>query len=417
MATTRLALLQEVLRKLGQDAMGTATGGTTTTLIDTSADSPFTTADDSNLFKNQWLYIHTGTHAATERRVTTYTPSSQQLTIPAVTGAVDTTDQYLVAGVRWAQLVTALNRALTERLVYWTRSPLTLVADGDMETSGTSDWTASNATVTKNTSAGNVWGGTQALSVVTTAADGYARTTSINVNSNQTYTLQAMCRRATATGVPKLVVWDATNSAAISLSTTASTAQYDGFDWQRLTSTFTTPGSCRQVQVRLQDETTTATSYWDDVILLPRAHWIEAPSWLDEPWRMDWLWYPVGGAPPVPEQWEWVPVQNCRLEVDPPAVRDNRVWFTADGLGQPLYVSGFRSYTSLSTDAATTTAPPKWVHAATIAAYYESIVHSPRHADDRKLRAIWQQWAALAERYRRAYFRSHRWRPIRLPGE
>lgn len=418
-STTRLAIIKGWLKRVEGDLTGTATGGSSTTLIDTSADSPMTTADDALLFKNSWVYIdscaHTNSpHLAMERRVTTYTPASQQCTIPSVGAtAISSSDTYVLSRLlRWTDYVNCLNEFLTRHAYSWTRVPLTVVTDGDMETSGVTNWTDSSATSSKTTTAANVWNGTQALQVVTSAADGYTRTASLSVWENSTYLVQAMCRRNTAGGVPKIVVYDVTNSAAISLSTTASSDTWDGFGWLRLWSQFTTPGGCRQIQVRLQDETTTATSFWDDLILRPLTSSIALPSWIDEQWRFDGVCIPPIQSRADLDDWTAVNGAVCRFDQN--SVQDRVVWIPPQAVTAPLYVAGFRNYSSLTSDSATTYCPAEWAEAGLGVEVFKLLLEAD--VDNKNLLQRYGRWNAELTAATRRWAPRRKFAPMRIPG-
>lgn len=170
-------------------------------------------------------------------------------------------------------------------LLVETREVLTgLVADGNMEDSGTTNWTGTNATVTKTTTEANVGRGAQALSVVTTAAAGYAESPSMPVGGSKSYRIFALVK-ATG-GTASIVVRDFTNTAAITVSwgNLASVASASYGDWRFLAGTFTTPATCVNIRLRLQNDTITTTSYFDDVCVYPvDAGFLPLPTWVDDP--------------------------------------------------------------------------------------------------------------------------------------
>lgn len=78
-----------------QEADGKATGGTTTTLIDTSEDNHLSRTD--GFFKGLELEFIGGTHAGERVRITDSVKDTRTLTFsPAVSGAVDDTDVYRI---------------------------------------------------------------------------------------------------------------------------------------------------------------------------------------------------------------------------------------------------------------------------------------------------------------------------------
>jgi hypothetical protein len=74
---------------------GIATGGTTTTLIDSSSDSPFTQDDD--YWKGCEVEIVGGTNAGERRKVTAYDKTTKTLTVDsAFTDSIDSTSVYVI---------------------------------------------------------------------------------------------------------------------------------------------------------------------------------------------------------------------------------------------------------------------------------------------------------------------------------
>ena len=71
----------------------TATGGTTTTLIDTGL-----TTSTNDVWNGALLYVYAGTNAGCIRTVTDYDGSSDTLTFQAMPAACDTTSKYIILG-------------------------------------------------------------------------------------------------------------------------------------------------------------------------------------------------------------------------------------------------------------------------------------------------------------------------------
>ena len=72
----------------------TATGGTTTTLIDTGL-----TTSTNDVWKGALLYVYAGTNAGCIRTVTDYEGSNDTLTFQAMPAACDTTSKYIILGL------------------------------------------------------------------------------------------------------------------------------------------------------------------------------------------------------------------------------------------------------------------------------------------------------------------------------
>lgn len=277
---TLLEIMQLVASEVGY-ASGTATTtSTTTTLIDTSGDSPFDTDDSSSLYDNSWVMLETGTGAGVSnvRRITTYTPASSEITVSRAFGTTPTTTHSYGVYFGYPPVRHGATKGLREyinetlrELRYKGLTLITLVTDGDMETSGTTNWTASSATVTKSTSYATQ--GLYSLRVANSGANGYARTASIPVQSGSTVFVAADVKAVT--GTAELILYDATNSAAIDSSTaTDLTHTYLSFSAQ-------IPATCRSVQIRLAGQGASDDIYWDNITLRQMSQRsIPLPSWV-----------------------------------------------------------------------------------------------------------------------------------------
>lgn len=170
----------------------------------------------------------------------------------------------------------AINRALG-KLKYQTIVPLTLVTDGDMETSGVTNWTATTATVTKNsTGLNSVLYGTQSLRVLNTSASGKVQSATIPCVPSTSYYLQARVRAVVGTAT--LIAYDVTNSANIDSDTWANSG------WGVINVNFTVPATCENIAIRMQGTGTVDDIYWDSVILLrDGARDIPLPSYITSP--------------------------------------------------------------------------------------------------------------------------------------
>lgn len=394
MATTsRLTLYQDVATQLeGELLGGTASSGSTTTLVDTTASgtalSPLDPNDEQGRFDGEvFLYLHTGTGAGQERRIKSYAPASGTLTVDsnrAFATAPDNTSQYHILRVlSHARIVDCLNTGL-RRLAYRTTSPLTLVTDGDMETSGVSNWTGSSGTPTKeSTTVAYVYSGTQSLKLVTSGANGYARTASMAVNETESYWVEVMTRADPANGsnsVLDLLVWDVTNAAAITLSGTTSHDQADGSEWVWLRSDFTVPSGCKQIQVRLRDRTSGLTSYWDDLRLVHQSHqFLALPSWV-ETGLIEQVFWLAAPTTTNPRKRDRFPVSWWRHHRDRPAASPD--WLEISGSGSYAWlIEGLALGATLSTDAGTTALPRDLVVAGALAEAYRRLGSPVRGAN------------------------------------
>ena len=278
---TRNALFKRFLRETGLGTYGTATGGSSSTLDDTTRLK--STQLSANDWQGGWLRVGKdagGAGAAPENEhqpITAYDPTTNgRITFnPTVTAGIASGDEYQLWRYPNPTFVKDfLDQVLTNDvyLPYW--SPLSELPDFDMEANNTTDWVGSSATVTKST-AEPALNGKRWLSVATTGGNGYARTATFYVEPNKRYHISALVRSSAASTTASLIAYDVTNSAAIDNKT--STRQYP----TRLWFEFTAPATCNQMQIRLSNVQTSVTSYWDDVILYALdSPEISLPNWV-----------------------------------------------------------------------------------------------------------------------------------------
>ena len=372
MSTSRQTLIQNIAKDkgLGYGSGTCSAAGTATTIIDTSADSPFDVDDDNTLYANAWAKIESDS-AATPlnvgevRRVdaTGYNATTQTLTTRAFTNSTTVTQSYAVYLGRpptRVGITPGIDEAINETLrslSYRERSLLTLVTDGDMETSTTTSWTASNSTLSKVTTAAYVRLGTRCLRVQNSAANGYVRpATHLSVAEGQSYQVRADF--LAAVGTAKLQLYDETNAAAIRTETAVTGVTPQRFLYFQ----DTIPTGCKQVSVRLIGSEITADIYWDNVSLRnANGTEIGLPSWVTGRGQVEELEEWEGGLQsatgddfsidetdrPVVRWWDVVE--------DPIGATPFRVTFWPKPFAQSLLVvRGIRPGAELSADSDTT---------------------------------------------------------------
>ena len=310
-------------------------------------------------------YDAAGLHGAPEgeyKRITDYDASAGKFTMEsAFTAAVTASDKVEIHRVIHPTLIhEAIDRSL-RKMLYVTLAVPSAMNDADMEAS-TSGWTAgTGCTLTRTTTAGEFFRGTQASKVLNTgAATSYAYQR-VNAVAGDTGYVVAVCRNNAITTSCKLVVYDYTNSAEIDSETSAE------FDWQSLGIQFTVPTDCHQVEFRLQTIPATASAYsvWDQVQLLwNNQRRYAMPSWVTETWQVGRTVYQCEGSELVsdgrmtdrtaPVRWEHIRAKKELATVyiapDPP-FRNNAA----------VYVECLRPYAALSSDASTCDADLDWV--------------------------------------------------------
>ena len=145
--------------------------------------------------------------------------------------------------------------------------PVTLVTDGDMRASGTSDWTAAGTggtpTLAKNTT--NFRFGDQSLSITNDGSTtrGFAKSASINL-PERTEVIVSCDVFITAGDSAKISLIDVTNSDA-----EIETADSSITGWVHLEFSVATPADCEQVQIWLEAEAVSDVVYFDHIIVWP----------------------------------------------------------------------------------------------------------------------------------------------------
>jgi len=374
MSNTRKAIRQEVAKLLQGPHLfeSTASANLTANLVILS--DYLSTLLQNNMFVGNILYVSydaAGLGGAPEgeyRRIASYLATTGTFTMDGnYTAAVTTSDKVEIhTRVHPVVLHDCIDRAL-RKMLYPTLAVPSLMADADMEASGTTSWTAAaGATLAKNTTAANVFRGAQSLSITADAGadDGdrycYQR---FNVMAGDIYYVFAACRNSAAATQCKLQAYDVTNGAEIESKTSTQMA------WGGLGFSFTIPASCEQVDIRLHTPTASGISYWDHVGLFQQGGRRYAlPSWVTEKWQVGRLVYQLKGSEfvadtaamdvTVPVRWEHIRVKKEGATVyiapDPPF-----------NYAQPIYLECLRPYSSLSADSSTCDADLDWLAAKT----------------------------------------------------
>lgn len=279
---TRNNLLKRFLRetKLGQ--YGTATSGSTSTIVDTTRLK--STQFNSREWVGGWARISKdagGAAAAPETEIspiTTFAGSTGTITLnPVLTAAVAASDEYELWRIDPREVLDMLDQILQTELYFPCWAPLSEVPDYDMEQDNTTDWSVTNATRAKSTSE-PIGSGKRYITLTPTSAAGYAYTTNaIAVEPNTTYFVSVLARSSASTQTARLRAYDVTNSASIDYKD--SPRVY----WNRIWMTFTTPATCYSIRIQLESVINTTTINFDDVILYQAsATDIALPWWVKD---------------------------------------------------------------------------------------------------------------------------------------
>lgn len=124
--TTAADISLRVMREVDDVIEGTATNGSTTTLVDSTLG---TLPNDH--FNGGRLWILSGTHAGKVFTITDFATSTGTVTFTAVTGAIAAGVRYAIArsAYPWDQVLTAINQAL--ETTWTTGIDTTLTGDGE----------------------------------------------------------------------------------------------------------------------------------------------------------------------------------------------------------------------------------------------------------------------------------------------
>lgn len=275
---SRQSLLKKLARNTGLLQYGTVVAGAANYIT-----------DPTQLQSNQWspsewiggwIRISSTTDGLAPQAeivpITNFSPELGRVdNSPYFTVAPEAGDTYELWKINPYIILDLIDEALTDELYVPVWQILSEVPDYDMEQSGTTDWTSSNATVTKQTSEPrSPWSGKQYLRVVSSAAGGYGRTALLNVQGNKTY-FASVAARATSGYTAKMVVYDETNGAEIVNWT--STQLFPA----RISLYLLTPASCKQVSIRLVGVENGATVEFDEVVWFGTyATDLELPYWV-----------------------------------------------------------------------------------------------------------------------------------------
>lgn len=143
-----------------------------------------------------------------------------------------------------------ISRADNEFCHRWVLTPLTMLLDGDMEKTAYGDWTAGDSATLAKTASSEGWPIRQYLTVTNAANAGYAYQ-DVQVVADEQFSLVVLCAAsAINTHTAKVIAYDQTNSAAITLSGDEGTAE-TGKALQILRNTFTIPTDCVVLRVEL----------------------------------------------------------------------------------------------------------------------------------------------------------------------
>ena len=265
MATsTRQVIREYMLDQYGLGRRGTNTGASASAITD---DVRFGGSRGSDRIENGCeVYISSGGAAPedeTTRLNSKFVKNTGVATLdPALTAALadDDTFEILYLPFRFKEVHDSITNALTQKLWERRERPVSLVTSGGLFADG--DWTESGATDTV-TAPTFPWG-LDEMHVENSGANGYTASVSIPVEAGKPYFLEATVRvlASPATNTATLVLYDLTNSAAITLNNSTSTQQEPTIIQN---GAVTMPDGCELVEIRIGGSEADFDGYWSNV--------------------------------------------------------------------------------------------------------------------------------------------------------
>lgn len=337
----------------------TASSGSTTTFASTTAtfDKTSSTAYQGRVL---WVTYDGGAAGAApegEARVVS-TFSGSTLTVPAFSAAIASTDLASLLPPGWGKdmVLDAVNDTIrTCALPRYVAA--SLLADGDMETSGTSLWsTTGGGTLSKVTTAALVWSGKQSLQISVTADGHGAASASVPVQDEQIF-VSVVLQLSASSKEAEVKLYDVTNATAIETRTVTAAG------WTEVRFSASTPAGCENVEVHVNSNSTgTWAIYVDYVSILGSKHGLlTPPASITDVARIEGIYYPEWSQSGqdddcyVPESGKFVPWRNGTEWRDYDGIVPQRMW--VDPGVYPLFWMFRATETALSAMTDTTVFP------------------------------------------------------------
>lgn len=263
---------------LGWKFTGTATSaGAVVTTTDPEINKGGSSEANSQRFTQSFLYIPSESGADQIHSITSISVSGATTTITTLGtyGSTTTDGSMYILAIHPDILRALINDALELELTDITL-PITPVADGDMQSSGVTDWTDSSATSSKITTAANVLHGLRAMRVANSGSSGGTVSALHAVPRGRQVHVWAIGRADVGTAV--LSVLDSSNNVLASASHTEENYNFIYLD--------VTP-SVEEIKFKLGGSGASDDTYWAGVgFYIPDSNIIELPSWADETFKI-----------------------------------------------------------------------------------------------------------------------------------
>ena len=348
---TRQELLKRFMDRTGFGVYGVADSGSATTLVD---DALIGQGLHAKSFVGGFIRIvkdagGAGSPEGKIRPVTVFDPATGTVTFPTVTDAIAASDEYEVwkPVMHPSRVLRWIDEVLTESIYSPCMTLLTMVPDGDMEQSHTTDWAVTNATRAKVAADGGFFG-KYALAVTASAANGYAKSVNLQVRPGERYHASALGRCVTTDTDAKFQVYDETNSAEID----SVTSSY--MFTTRMVLEFTVPATCYAISIRLITTANTFITRWDEVCFYP-TNTAELPlPWWVRSTRQVYRVFKLAPNVLETEMWDYTLRGDHAADWEP---QDRfygdgqlRVVNRHAGLSAPLYIMGGRNEDAYAND-------------------------------------------------------------------
>lgn len=280
---------------------------------------------------------------------------------PAWTSAPSATDDFILmrGGLDSNQFLDAANAVITSH--FWPRYLPYCGAlndnDGDMETAGTTAWTAlDGSTLAKDTT--DVFSGAQSLSVTTNAVDEGVRSAVFGHHEAGSMLVYAMVRSSLNLSV---ILYDETNSTALKTVTVSAneTASDTADEWTLVLFSEPAPSSSTSLSVRITTSQSTSVAWFvDHVGVLPSTgNLFKVPSTLADVSHLESLMY-MPTLNPARDSNTYIPNNDFREFSEGQSLKDyagvNSHRFTMEPRQYPPWIK-FRATESALTGLSSTT--------------------------------------------------------------
>lgn len=281
---------QNIRRELYNQVPGLGVSSTATDISGNTLTDAIIFADSTlgnNHYRGYYLYRP---DRSTTDRVQKITQSNAVTGIATTGGSAysNTSDySYEIVGLLHPDEINAcITRAQSRIYVEYLTPMRGLLTDGDMETSGVTNWAASLSTRQKITTAASLLKGTQGLEVTNTSTNGYVyQTFTGKVAARGIFYVHAACLSTTATAQPWVQV---TNDAGRVVKVIADAdGEHGANTWYHFWIKAQLADYTRTLQLELGTVLNGAITVWSYADVYPADMFnYNAPSYLDEPWKL-----------------------------------------------------------------------------------------------------------------------------------